>query len=226
MKAAVYYENGGPEVLRYEDVPDPPCPPDGVVIDVEVIGVEGGDTLHRGRTPLPRRPHIVGYQCAGTVREVGANVTNRKVGDRVVVMVPNGSHAERVAAPARSTWVGPRGCGSEGNRLRARRVRDRVRGPLPLGELRKGPARAGPRGRRRRGPRGHPAREGRRRRRCSPRPRATRSWRACASSARRTGSTTRPVRSSSPSRRPWARTQSTSSSTRWVARRSRTAWVR
>jgi NADPH2:quinone reductase len=53
MKAAVYYENGGPEVLKYEDVADPVCPPDGVVVDVEVISLEGGDTLHRARTPLP-----------------------------------------------------------------------------------------------------------------------------------------------------------------------------
>src|SRR5579872_6222871 len=75
MKAAVYYENGGPEVLKYEDVPDPTCAPDGVVVDVEVISVEGGDTLHRSRTPFTDRPHIVGYQCAGTVREVGRDAT-------------------------------------------------------------------------------------------------------------------------------------------------------
>jgi NADPH2:quinone reductase len=109
MKAAVYYENGGPEVLRYEEVPDPTCPPEGVVIDAEVVSVEGGDTLHRSRTPLPRRPHIVGYQCAGTVRQVGAKVSDRKAGDRVVALVPNGSHAERVAAPAASTWLVPDG---------------------------------------------------------------------------------------------------------------------
>ncbi len=109
MKAAVYYENGGPEVLRYEEIPDPACAPDGVVVDVEVISVEGGDTLHRSRTPFTDMPHVVGYQCAGTVREVGAHVKNRRVGDRVVVLVPNGSHAERVAASAASTWVVPSG---------------------------------------------------------------------------------------------------------------------
>ena len=53
MKAAVFYENGGPEVLKYEDVPDPACPPDGVVIDVEVVSLEGGDPLHRASTPPP-----------------------------------------------------------------------------------------------------------------------------------------------------------------------------
>jgi len=109
MKAAVYYENGGPEVLRYEDVPEPLCAEDGVIIDVEVISLEGGDTLHRARTPLLTRPHIVGYQCAGTVARVGDAVKTRAVGDRVVTIVPRGSHAERVAAPASTTWVVPSG---------------------------------------------------------------------------------------------------------------------
>jgi NADPH2:quinone reductase len=51
----------------------------------------------------------VGYQCAGTIREVGPKVTDRTVGQRVVVVVPSGSHAERVAAPARMSWVVPPG---------------------------------------------------------------------------------------------------------------------
>jgi NADPH2:quinone reductase len=107
MKAAVYYENGGPEVFRYEEVADPTCAPDGVVIDVEVISVEGGDLLHRARTPFTDRPHIVGYQCAGTVREVGPQVKDRRIGERVVVLVPNGAYAERVAASAAATWRVP-----------------------------------------------------------------------------------------------------------------------
>ncbi|MBM4269368.1 MAG: zinc-binding alcohol dehydrogenase family protein, partial [Deltaproteobacteria bacterium] len=45
MKAAVYDENGGPEVFRYEDVPDPPLHPRGVRFDVQAIGIEGGDVL-------------------------------------------------------------------------------------------------------------------------------------------------------------------------------------
>jgi NADPH2:quinone reductase len=109
MKAAVYYENGGPEVLKYEEVPDPVCPPDGVVIDVEVISIEGGDLIHRAGTPLKSRPYIVGYQCAGTVREVGPQAQGRRVGDRVVALVPNGSHAERVAVRAAMTWSIPAG---------------------------------------------------------------------------------------------------------------------
>jgi NADPH2:quinone reductase len=109
MKAAAYYENGGPEVLRYEEVPNPACPRDGVIIEVEVISLEGGDTLHRARTPFDDRPHIVGYQCAGTVREVGPEAKDRRVGDRVVAIVPNGSHAELVAANAQMTWLVPKG---------------------------------------------------------------------------------------------------------------------
>jgi NADPH:quinone reductase-like Zn-dependent oxidoreductase len=53
MKAAVIYENGGPDVLRYEDVPDPECPDGHVVVDVEAISIEGGDLLHRAGAELP-----------------------------------------------------------------------------------------------------------------------------------------------------------------------------
>ena len=57
MKAAVIHENGGPEVLRYEDVPDPECPDGCVVVDAEAISIEGGDLLARARRrPSRRRP--------------------------------------------------------------------------------------------------------------------------------------------------------------------------
>lgn len=109
MKAAVYYETGAPEVLRYEDVPDPVCDRDGVVMRVEVISVEGGDTLHRHWGALPSKPHIVGYQAAGEVIEVGDEVVGIKIGDKVVAGGRNGSHAELRAVPARSTWLIPEG---------------------------------------------------------------------------------------------------------------------
>ena len=66
MKAAVCYENGEPGVLRLEDVPDPVCAAEGLVIQVEAIGVEGGDVLNRWRGAWPSRPHVIGYQAAGT----------------------------------------------------------------------------------------------------------------------------------------------------------------
>src|SRR5258708_31176679 len=84
MKAAVYYETGPPDVLRYEDVPDPVPGPGDVLVEVEAISIEGGDTLNRAGGEMAARPHIVGYQCAGTIREVGRDVTDPTVGQRVV----------------------------------------------------------------------------------------------------------------------------------------------
>ncbi len=107
MKAAVYYETGAPDVFRYEDVPDPACSPDDVVLEVQAISIEGGDVLNRAGGLMAGKPHVVGYQCAGVVREVGANVTDREVGQRVVAIHLMGSHAERRAVPAGSTWVVP-----------------------------------------------------------------------------------------------------------------------
>lgn len=109
MKAAVYERTGPPDVLRYAEVPDPDLHPRGVIIEVAAISVEGGDTLHRAGGPMAATPHIVGYQAAGTIREVGAEVTERSVGQRVVATMPHGSHAELVAVPARSTWPVPEG---------------------------------------------------------------------------------------------------------------------
>jgi NADPH2:quinone reductase len=109
MKAAVYYETGAPSVFKYEDVPDPELHPAGVLIDVKAIAIEGGDVLNRAGGDLVRRPHIVGYNCAGVVRAVGAQVTDRKVGDRVTALMANGSHAEIVSVPVTSTWIVPDG---------------------------------------------------------------------------------------------------------------------
>lgn len=109
MKAAVYYETGSPDVFRYEDVPDPECTPDGVLIDVQVVSIEGGDVLHRAGGELAARPHIVGYQCGGIAREVGDRVVDVKPGQRVVAIMPQGSHAERAVAAAGATWVVPDG---------------------------------------------------------------------------------------------------------------------
>ena len=113
MKAAVYYENGAPDVFRYEEVPDPPLHSGGVRIDVKAIAVEGGDVLSRAGGTMTSRPHIVGYNCAGVVRDVADDVTNRKPGDRVTALMMNGSHAAMVSVPASSTWLVPDGCSLE-----------------------------------------------------------------------------------------------------------------
>ena len=109
MKAAVIHENGGPEVLRYQDVPDPECPDGCVVVDAEAISIEGGDLLARAGGDLPTAPHIVGYLSAGVVSEVAAGVDGPVVGDRVVALNFAGSHAARRIAPAIMTWPIPDG---------------------------------------------------------------------------------------------------------------------
>ncbi len=107
MKAAVYYQNGAPDVLRYEDVPDPVCHSRGVLIRVEAVSIEGGDTLNRLGGALVTKPHIVGYQAAGTIIEVGSEVTHLKVGQRVATVDGYGSHAELRAVTARNAWPVP-----------------------------------------------------------------------------------------------------------------------
>lgn len=107
MKAAVYYENGTPDVLKYEDVPDPVCHPKGVIIRVLAVSIEGGDTLNRWRGPLVTVPHIVGYQASGEIVEVGSEVTHLKVGQKVATVDGHGSHAELRPVPARNCWPIP-----------------------------------------------------------------------------------------------------------------------
>jgi NADPH:quinone reductase len=109
MKAAVIYENGAPDVLRYEDVPDPVCPDGCVALDVEAISIEGGDLLARAASPPASTPHVVGYLCAGTVTEVGAGVKRPAIGERVVALNAAGSHAAKRVVPAVMTWTVPEG---------------------------------------------------------------------------------------------------------------------
>lgn len=113
MKAAVYYEVGDPEVLRYEDVAEPQLRPGGLLIDVRAIAIQGGDTLNRRGGMLASKPHIVGYQASGIVREVGDGVTTFNVGQRVVATMAFGSHAEVISVPAASAWAVPDGLSIE-----------------------------------------------------------------------------------------------------------------
>ncbi|HET7244734.1 MAG TPA: zinc-binding alcohol dehydrogenase family protein [Streptosporangiaceae bacterium] len=113
MKAAVYDHPGGPEVFRYQEVPDPQLTADGVLIAVEAISVEGGDTLHRAGGEVLSVPHIVGYQAAGTVLQAGDQVRGFRPGDRVVTVGTEGSHAELRVVPERFAWHIPAGLATE-----------------------------------------------------------------------------------------------------------------
>ena len=107
VKAVVYDEVGGPDVLRYDEVPDPEVRRGGLVIKVEAIGLQGGDLINRREGQLASVPHIVGYQASGTVREIGEGVESFTVGQRVVAMMMHGSHAELASVPVRKTWAIP-----------------------------------------------------------------------------------------------------------------------
>ena len=107
MKAAVYYETGAPEVLKYEEVADPVCHPRGILLAVDAVSIEGGDVLNRAGGNLTHVPHVVGYQAAGTIIEVGAEVRDRKVGQRVVTSGADGSHGAIRAVAARGSWLLP-----------------------------------------------------------------------------------------------------------------------
>src|SRR6202050_2627151 len=108
MKAAVYYENGNPDVLKYEDVPDPVCHPKGVVIRVEAVSIESADTCNRWHGALLSKPHVVGYQAGGEIVEVGSEVTNLRIGQKVTTVYNFGSHAALRAVPARNAWPVPK----------------------------------------------------------------------------------------------------------------------
>jgi NADPH:quinone reductase-like Zn-dependent oxidoreductase len=99
VKAAYYSENGGPDVLRYGDVPDPEIGPNDVLIRVQAVSVEGGDVLHRRMVPPSSQFHVGGYQAGGVVEAVGGDVTTIRPGQRVAAHNDRGSHAELFAVP-------------------------------------------------------------------------------------------------------------------------------
>ncbi|GAB3046339.1 quinone oxidoreductase family protein [Stenotrophomonas tumulicola] len=109
MKAAIYDHPGAPGVLRYADVPDPACQPDGVVIRVEAIAIEGGDLIHRASSIPPGPSFVVGFAAAGVVVAVGRDVRDRQVGQKVTSFDLSGSHAELRAVAASRTWPVPDG---------------------------------------------------------------------------------------------------------------------
>jgi NADPH2:quinone reductase len=100
-------------VFRYEEVPDPEVGPGDVLIRVEAVSIEGGDTLNRLGGAMSGSPHVVGYQCAGTVLSVGDQVSSVAPGDRVVTVGVDGSHAALRAAGESFCWAIPPGLSTE-----------------------------------------------------------------------------------------------------------------
>jgi len=85
MKAVRIHQFGGPEVLTYEDVPDPIPRRDQVLVRVQACAMNHLDLWVRKGLPGVRLPHVLGSDIAGEVAEVGEYVSHIKTGQRVVV---------------------------------------------------------------------------------------------------------------------------------------------
>ena len=101
MKAVQINEYGGPEALRYQEVPDL-APSDGeALVDIQAAGVNYTDIYSRaGINPGPPLPRTIGVEGAGTVRAVAPGVSDVAVGDVVAYCSIAGSYAEQAVVPA------------------------------------------------------------------------------------------------------------------------------
>lgn len=87
MKAVRFHAHGGPEVLQYEDAPDPQVRAGQVCIRVAACALNHLDLWQRrglDRVQLPM-PHISGADVSGTIADIGADVTGLTVGQRVML---------------------------------------------------------------------------------------------------------------------------------------------
>jgi NADPH:quinone reductase-like Zn-dependent oxidoreductase len=107
MKAAYFEKFGGPEVLKYGDVPDPVPAPGQVLVDEAAASVNAADWKFRageyGRHADVKFPQIPGRDFSGTISALGSGVNDLKVGDAVFgVLEPGreGTYCEKVAIGA------------------------------------------------------------------------------------------------------------------------------
>jgi NADPH:quinone reductase-like Zn-dependent oxidoreductase len=113
MKAAFIEQYGGPEVLKYGDLPDPTAGPGEVVIDVVAASVNGADWKVRvGQYKQSKFPFALGRDFSGVVSAVGEGVTDLKVGDAVFGVCEagqEGAYAEKIAVKAAIVAKKPEG---------------------------------------------------------------------------------------------------------------------
>jgi NADPH:quinone reductase-like Zn-dependent oxidoreductase len=105
MKAAYIERHGGPEVLKYGDVPDPVAGAGQVVVDIVAASVNGADwKVREGKSgQLAHFPYILGRDFSGVVSAVGRGVTDLRVGDEVFAVCDagqEGAYAEKIAIKA------------------------------------------------------------------------------------------------------------------------------
>ncbi len=100
MKAVRIHTPGGPDAMRFDDLPAPVPGPGQATVRIEAIGVNFIDVYHRtGLYPL-ELPATLGVEAAGTVIEVGADATDVRAGERVAWAGLPGAYAEMAAVPA------------------------------------------------------------------------------------------------------------------------------
>src|SRR5690349_3674377 len=102
MKAILCTRFGGPEDLELRELPEPAPAADEAVVDVEAVGLNFFDTLliagrYQTKPPFPFSP---GGEFAGTVTQVGRDVTGLAPGDRVAGYSGHGAARERIAVAA------------------------------------------------------------------------------------------------------------------------------
>jgi putative PIG3 family NAD(P)H quinone oxidoreductase len=102
MHAVSFSEPGPPEVLIWQNVPDPVPTPREVLIRIAAAGVNNADLLQRqGRYPVPSNASpILGLECSGEIIGIGSEVGEWKLGDRVCALLNGGGYAEQVAVSA------------------------------------------------------------------------------------------------------------------------------
>jgi NADPH:quinone reductase len=109
MKAIRVHELGAADKLSYEDVEKPTPKADEVLIKVAAAGINYADTMMRSGNYLtkPDLPFTLGYEAAGTVEELGADVKNLQKGQRVLATTSSGGYAEYATAKAALTMPIP-----------------------------------------------------------------------------------------------------------------------
>lgn len=102
MHAIVTTAPGGPEVLQWQEVPDPAPAAGEVLIDVAAAGVNRADMLQRqgNYDPPPGTSPYLGLECSGRIAALGEGVEGWQVGDEVSALLAGGGYAERVAVSA------------------------------------------------------------------------------------------------------------------------------
>jgi NADPH:quinone reductase len=100
MKAIRIHQNGGPEVLRFEELPDPTPAKGQALVAVEASGVNFIEVYHRTGLYKTALPLTLGQEGAGTIAALGEGVSDLRVGQRVAWFGAFGAYATRAVVPA------------------------------------------------------------------------------------------------------------------------------